>query len=398
MLQKDGEVIRKGFRNLFKEEFDLIDKKDTRVVFKLINSIHNGKDRIPRSYSIPTETRVFDEGGDASEYVYYHSKQTKVVNGVMQDIFSPGLLTFSPRGDFSVDIEKDPDLFIFMMKNSRRALGKNGDGTRKAIFYLEDKTAESKERVAKRAASIQMQKYLYDPEARLSDDKLRTIAQALRVAGIDENTSIELVQTSIEDKVKNNPQLFLGMKEFGAEVQMRANLQQAAERGILSFNTKTYRWILVDSDSGNKADLAVVKKTEDTMAALVYWLKNTDDNDHYGKIVELLTGKPSERVSNKQEESELDKQLKLQEMKNKELELQVKLAEANKGNSSDVSPKEEEDLPIIDDMDIDEIKEQFAKPHGVKYNHLTTKEKLIENLNDKVEEKDRTWVNKEVQE
>jgi len=403
MLQKDGEIKRKGFKQEFKEEFDLIGKKNTRVVFKLVNSIYNGKDRIPRSYSIPVKVTVFEKGengGDSTEYVYYKQKREKNVGGVKEIIYSPGLITFGSRGDLSVDVEKESDLFIFLMKHNRRASGANGEGSQKAIFYLEDKVAESKERVAKKSAGVQMQKYLFDPEQRLSDDKLRIIAQALRVPDIDDETDIEFIQVSIEEKVKKNPQLFLNMREVNDEVIMRSNLQLASEKGIISFNNKTYRWILNNTDSGNKADLAIVKKTENTMTALVYWLKNLDDNDHYGKIVELLTGKPNRKKKTKKVEnleSEKEIELKIQQAKNEELRLKVELAKAT-SNSVEESKKDDEnyDLPFLEDLDIDVLKEKFAKPHKINYSHLSTPQSIIKNLNARVKPENKTWRTKTV--
>ncbi len=418
MLQKDGNPINKGFKKEFAEEFESLDKKSTTVIFRLVSSIYDGKTRVPRSYSIPSEVTVFEGGGDSSEYVYYKTKKDKVVGGVMQTIYEPSIVTFGSRGEIMLDVEREADLFIFLMKHSRRALAANGDGVRKPIFYLVDKTKEAKEKVAKKQAVIQMQKYLYDPESRLKDEDLLTIARALRVPNIDAETDIAFIQTSIEDKVKRNPQLFLDMKEVGDEVQMRANLQLAIEANILFLNTRTFRWELKDTDSGKKADLAVVRKNEDAMARLVYWLKHTDDNDHYGKVMELLTGSPVERKeAAPQVDSDIDKQLELEKLKQKNLQQEkenLDRAEAlkNGATTEEASPEateeavEEEEtvieddetqtpppsgLPVLEDMELEDIKEQFAKPHGVRFSHLTTKEKIIENLLIKVPEEERDF-------
>ena len=53
-----------------------------------------------------------------------------------------------------------------------------------------------------------MKKLIYDEDSRLPEGELRTIAKALRVSGVDQ-MELPLVQVSIEDQCKTNPNKFL---------------------------------------------------------------------------------------------------------------------------------------------------------------------------------------------
>jgi hypothetical protein len=133
-------------------------------------------------------------------------------------------------------------------------------------------------------------------------------------------------------------------------------------------------------------------------------LKNHDDNDHYGKIVELLTGRPSDRKQNSPIPvvSEIDKQIKLQDAKNKELELQVELAKAN-GKASVIldaqsrpekqqTENESGNLPIIEKMSIEEVR-SLADKHDVSWHPMNKEETIINKLNSEVDPDKVDWTN-----
>ena len=161
----------------------------------------------------------------------------------------------------------------------------------------------------------------------LSDDKLRTIARSLRVHGVEDMT-IELVQRSIDKKCSKNPSLFLNKIEVTEDVLVRANIQKGVEEGHLSYSSIKTKWTLIDSDSGRTSELAPVRKTEDETNALVYWFKNTDTADSYGKLVELLTGKPSQtKKVDESKNSDLEIELELLKEKNKKLQLEKEISD-----------------------------------------------------------------------
>jgi len=382
MLKKDGKNITKDIKKVFAENFEHLTGSKKVAVFKLVNSIHNGKNKKPRSYRIPTKYVSSNSNGDTSEFIYFKNEQQKNIGGVMQNEYKPYLLEFGSRGDMMVTLgenqRENNDLFVWLMNHPRRAKNKNGDGTKRPIFYLEDKNVEAAEKVSLKEAEATMKKYLYDPESRLPEDDLRIIAKALRVVGVD-NMERALVQTNIEKKCSKNPNLFLGMKSIGKEVEMRSNLHVASEKGILSFNGVKMKWILNNFDSGGKSELVTVRKTENEMDALIYWLKNKDENDHYGKIVELLTGKPTFKTASNPNpvDSDLALKLKLAEEENKKLALQLELA---KSGSTEIKEKIENsnvgEKLVLENLNLEELRE-LAKKHNIEFHHMHKEPKLI---------------------
>ena len=290
MLQKDSVNITKDIAKKFKEETELLKGKQ-QVTFRLVNSIHNGKDKKPRSYHIPNAYATNDDDGNVSEFLFYKTtknKQTKA--GAVLTEYLPPSIIFSPRGDLVVNVATDKDLIIFMLNHPRRAKNKYGDGKKRPLFYLEDKNAEARERVAAESAKARMKKLIYDEDDRLEEEELRTIARALRVSGVDQ-MELALVQVSIEEQCKTNPNKFLQFKGVGKDVQMMSNLQEAVEKGILKYDPLKRKWSFNNPETEKQAFIAPVRPTEDEMNALVSWLKNTDTDDTYGKIMEIITGK-----------------------------------------------------------------------------------------------------------
>ena len=339
MLRKDNENITKGIKQQFKDELSFITPRTKSVVFKLVNSIHNGKDKAPSSYSIETSYVSREENGDTSEYRYYASENKKNIGGFVQETFSPEFVGFTKRGDISINLGENQtqnlDLLIFFLMHPRRAKSRSGDG-RRSIFYLEDKNKEAIDKVSFKKDLARVSSYLYHEETRLPDEKLRMIAQALRVDGV-EDMNIHRIQTNIEEKCKKNPSLFLSMAEVNDDVVMRSNIQKAAEKGYIMYDpinqggkNRGGRWKLNDTDSGEVSELAPVRNLEDQTNALVYWFNNIDTTDSYNKVVELLTGQATKRTPkvDVSENSELEIKLKLAEAENEKLKLQKETAEA----------------------------------------------------------------------
>ena len=334
MLRKDNDNITKDIKKIFKDDLSFINKRTKTVTFKLVNSIFNGKDKTPRSYHIETAYVSRDsKTGDTSEYRYYKSENKKMIGGFLQETFSPELVSFGQRGDITINLgdsqTENLDFLIFFLNHPRMAKSTSGDGTKRALFYLEDKNKEAIDTVMFKKAKAKMDSFLYNEDTRLPDDKLITIAEALRIDGV-EDMNIQRIQTSIEDKCKKNPSLFLGMAEVNDAVLMRSNIQKAVEKGYLSYSSLNKKWSLNDTDSSESSDLAPVRKLEDETDALVYWFNNVDVHDSYGKMLELLSGKPIDRTKKVEtaENSELEIKLKLAEAENEKLRLQKETAEA----------------------------------------------------------------------
>jgi len=337
MLQKDGDNISKGIEKIFKKELELV-KNKPQVVFKLVNSIYDGKKKKPRSWATPNAYSTSDDHGNVSEFLYYKSKknnQTKL--GTVLTEYLPPSITFSPRGDLTVNAQ-DKDLIIFMLNHPRRAKNKNGSGSKRPLFYMEDKKAEAKEKVASEAGVAKMKKLIYDEDDRLPEEKLRVIAKSLRVGNVD-LLSLEEVQVGIEQMCRYNPNKFLSSVGLGKDVTMKSNLQSAIESGILRCDKG--RWTLLNKDTNKTQPLATVRKSEDEVEALISWFKNVDEEDTYGKVMELLTGQvqPSKKSQSNGETEILRAEAEKLKAENENLKLKLQLANAEEEKPKKTAPQ-----------------------------------------------------------
>ena len=132
-----------------------------------------------------------------------------------------------------------------------------------------------------------MERLLWTKDHRLSNEDLTIIARALRIPGV-EDMNIQLIQKEIERVCKSNPQRFLNLKKLDKETEMRADIQNAVEKGILNFDSKPNKRKWSMTDGGNTAELCSARKTDDPVSSLVFFLKNNDSNDHHGRIKELI--------------------------------------------------------------------------------------------------------------
>ena len=118
---------------------------------------------------------------------------------------------------------------------------------------------------------------------------------------------------------------------------MRAELQIAAESGVISYNALKRKWELKDKDSGKTVPIAPVRPIENEMEALMSWLKNVDTDDTYNKIVEMTSGKIQEKK--KPKESEDAERTRLLEVENENLRLQLELAKKAENPIEESAPQ-----------------------------------------------------------
>lgn len=364
MLQKDGENVSRALKENFRDEVEFLKGKKGSVVFKLVNSIFDGKKKKPRSYHIPNAYVGSDHEGMAFEMLVYNSKKPRQTKAglVLTDYLPPSII-FSPRGDLVIPVAQK-DLIIYLLNHPRRAKNKLGDGKKKPLFYLEDKNKEAQEKVLAKSAKAKMEKYLYDDESRLPEEDLREIAKALQVPGVDE-MQLALVQTSIEDHCRNNPNKFLQYKGVGKEVKMRSNLHSAIESGIISYDGLKRKWLLKNKNTKKDVFIAPVRSTENEMDALVLWLKNLDTDNTYSKIMELLTGNIQPTKESLSKEAFMKAESEKLRLENENLRLQLQLKDKKKADKVDAGVSEE----------VIELRKKCDEL-GIEYHHANKQEAL----------------------
>jgi hypothetical protein len=290
MLEKNGYPVEMEKHR--KEILKIVGRKK-RVTFQLVNSLsrvdERGRRRYKRRHLIENVFVSNDDKGNTVEFRYYKNKREKGNNSYSNIAYTPEFTMFENEGKVDILLgdsqNQNLDLFWFLWNHNRKASNKNETGSKRALFYFVDENREALEFAQKMEADAEMRKLLWDKDSRLSNDELITIARALRVVGVDD-MNIQRVQTEIQKKCQNNPHRFLNLQKSDKETEMKSKIQQACEAGILNFDKTKLQWYM--TDGGNSAKLCPVRKTDDNVSALIYFLKNNDDNDHYGRILELV--------------------------------------------------------------------------------------------------------------
>jgi hypothetical protein len=245
MLIKDGERYK-----LSNKEIDEIKKKyrnfpvelkypKSRVKPSL--SKHNKLPDKPNSISFPyTAVRKTEKG---TELWVYAESMNYDNNG--KPVYLPKNLYFNGH---KAMMEDDIELIWWLINICpflENGLNFNG---RVAKCVIEDLENEAEKKAEKRQADSVLSLALYHPKLGLPESKLRQIAQAYFIKGIDK-LSLAQVKLAIEmqvsrDKV-NGVQKFLDMSEADQIMNVRANLQQAIDREIIVHAPikKSWSWV-----------------------------------------------------------------------------------------------------------------------------------------------------------
>jgi hypothetical protein len=275
-----------------KEILSIIGKKNV-VTFQLVNALsrldEKGRRRYKRRHLIENVYTTNDEKGNTIEFRYYKNKRDKGKGGISAMSYTPEFSMFENGGKININVgegqNQNLDLFWFLWNHNRKASNKNETGSGRPLFYFVDENQEALEYAQKMEADAEMRKLLWDKSDRLDNEDLETIAKALRIPGVDE-FNIQRVQQEIQKLCGNNPRRFLNLIKADKETTMKAVIQDAQDFGFLLFDNKKLQWLMTDGE--NQAPLCPVRKTDDNVSALVYFLKNNDDNDHYGRLVEMI--------------------------------------------------------------------------------------------------------------
>lgn len=291
MLEKNDYPVE--IKKHRQEILKIVGKKNV-VTFQLVNSLSRvdpktGRRRYKRRHLIENVYVTNDDKGETIEFRYYKNKRDKGRGGISNMAYTPEFSMFENGGKININIgegqNENLDLFWFLWNHNRKASNKNETGSKRPLFYFVDENQEALLYAQKMEADAEMRKLLWDKSDRLDNDVLETIARALRIPGVDE-MNIERVQQEIQKTCATNPQRFLNLIKSDKETGMKSVIQEAQEVGCLVFDNKKLNWLMTDGD--RQFTLCPVRGTDDNVNALVHFLKNNDDNDHFGRIKELI--------------------------------------------------------------------------------------------------------------
>lgn len=257
LTQKDTAEVYKMFPDIKKRAVRLIYPKER---IKPPRSRHNKQPEKPNSIAIPMKANVKSPtGGEVWRWAL-----NTIVTGNGQTKYTPSNLIFNGTQAMT---ENDMDLIWFLLTKSPHVRnGKNWNGVSMKIEF-EDRIGNARIKVAAEEQRSQLTVLLYNPELRLSSNKLKEVAMAYFIPDVEELTDDEvrllLEQAIMRDK-KNGPARFLDLIHAEDELKARSVLQKAIDAKLIKQHVSLREWWWVN-EAGKK--VATIMKVSTVMNA-----------------------------------------------------------------------------------------------------------------------------------
>lgn len=234
-------------------------------------SKHNILPDKPNSISFPLEALVKTSSGSET----WRYAENRYVDAKGKVVFTPHKLHINGT---MVLGETDMELIYFLYaKCPYIEGGKNFQGRAKAVF--EDLIGKAEEKASREEQEATLKALIYSSKVGLPEKKLREVAKAYFIPGVDEMTFAQ-VKIAMEQSVRasrGGVETFLVMAEGGDVIEVRAMLQSAIDRGLIKYdpNRKTWFW---GTTRGKKAEaIAQVSVSAHPQEALYdFYIGNKD--------------------------------------------------------------------------------------------------------------------------
>lgn len=186
----------------------------------------------------------------------------------------------------------DIELIYFLLRKSEYCQGGNNQGPM-VKFRFEDLVTEAEKKANKRRIQAKVDKFLYDDEYQLSEDKIRAVAKAYQITGVDD---LKLVQVKIllGDRIfasKGGPDEFFRMIDDDEEIKARTSITKAMDMGVLKYDAVKSNWFW--QATGEKG-ITIICKAPPTktpnVAIYDYYLGNNAFREDLAAV--LLTKNP----------------------------------------------------------------------------------------------------------
>ena len=234
-------------------------------------SIHNILPDKPTSIAFPLYATVKTETGTEQ----WRYAEHRIIGAKGQVSWEPNSLSL--RGTI-VLTSKDKELLWWLWKCCTVLEGGENWNQRKPKCAFEDLIGEADKRVARETEMATVKALIYSPQIGLSEKRLREIARAYFITGVDE-LSISQVKLAIENQISRDKntgvQNFLDLSEAETTLEIKGNIQKAIDSKMITFMIKNKTWAWV-TDIGKKNEpICTVTATVDPNEALYdYYMGN----------------------------------------------------------------------------------------------------------------------------
>lgn len=225
--------------------------------------------KTPRSYSLELHFNYFDDNTRQQTTLRFAEtislRQTR--SGAAIDIFTPERISFR-KGQIICDPNKPGhvELAYWLSIHPRNPGSPYFEKGKPAIFELEDKQAEAKERNNKRTARAKAEQLIFDE---WSNEELVGICRSFGVRGVDD-LSIDEVRDTLAGIMDQDPIDFIKRAE-DENMVIYAHISHARDLGVLLYDADgmVWKWGPV---SGSSAEIVRVRPGEDEKKRLIqHW-------------------------------------------------------------------------------------------------------------------------------
>lgn len=245
MLYKNGETYKMTPAD-FKEIKAMYPKFPIRLVYpenrvRPSRLKHNILPDKPNSISFPYVATVKTKTGVES----WRYAENRIIGTNGREIWTPHNLIL--RGTMVLQ-ETDIEI-VYWLVHCCPFLegGKNWNG-KPAKCAIEDLVGQAERKAMREEELATVKALIYSSKVGLGEKKLRLVAKAYFINGVDE-LSYAQVKLAVEDAIARNKrtgiQTFLDLIDAEQALEVRANLQQAIDREIITFmpQKKTWAWV-----------------------------------------------------------------------------------------------------------------------------------------------------------
>jgi len=266
MLYKNDEQIK-----LNKQEIDSIvkyfhGKFPVKVVYpkeRIIASKlkHNRLPDQPNSISFDLKSVV--KTADGAE-VWRYAEQVIVDNGGKKKYVPKKFRFNGARFLERNDIER----IYFLLNKSEYCKGGKNQG-KMIKFVFEDLVTEAEKKAEKKELEVKIGMLLYNKEMGLSEERIRLVAKAYSISGVDDLT-LPQVKIILERKIqesKGGADKFFNMVNADEELNIRSSLQKAMDMRLLVYDDGKRSWGW-KTPEGKHEQVCKVPPTKSPMDAL----------------------------------------------------------------------------------------------------------------------------------
>ena len=303
LAQPDIDAVKKFFHNKFPVK---VVYPSERIVKSRLP--HNRLPDKPNSMSFDLKSIV--KSGDKGQEIWRYADDVMTDNQGKKK-YTPKKFRFNGSRFLQED---DIELIFFLLRKSKyRLIGdeelakdKNLKQSGNPKFMFEDLVTEAEKKAEAKSLESRISVLLYNKELGLPEDKVRKVAKAYAIKGVDSLTIAQvkiLLDNKIHDKKLGGPDKFFDMVDATAELEARASIQSLEDMKLIHLDQAKRVWFWNSTGEQGRTQIAKISRTEAPMEVL-YDLYNGDQSFRE-EVDALLISKGKKAKKEKKDEVEV---------------------------------------------------------------------------------------------